>query len=39
MASAGLHAGLQDLGASLAAARPDFARRHQERDHRPGLRP
>ncbi|MCQ1776033.1 hypothetical protein NOJ05_02365 [Neorhizobium galegae] len=39
MASASLHARLQDLGTALAPARPDFARRHQERDHRPGLRP
>nr|WP_244448023.1 hypothetical protein [Neorhizobium vignae] len=39
MASAGIHAGLQDLGAALAPARPDFAGRYQERDHRPGLRP
>ncbi|UIK08284.1 hypothetical protein LZK81_28260 (plasmid) [Neorhizobium galegae] len=39
MASAGIHARLQDLGAALAPARPDFARRHQERDHRSGLRP
>nr|WP_245440240.1 hypothetical protein [Neorhizobium sp. T25_13] len=39
MASAGIHAGLQDLGAALAAACADFAGRHQERDHRPGLWP
>ena len=39
LASAGLHAALQDLGAALAAAGAAVARQHAVRDHRPGLRP
>ncbi|WID94934.1 hypothetical protein QO058_19210 [Bosea vestrisii] len=38
LASAGLHAGLQDLGAALAAPGAALAQQHDLRDHRSGLR-